>query len=450
MQVADAGIQALLDSSIRNIYQAREIKKGLPVFEVGPTCYRLYAMADGAFILEAATYFGRADEARSGIRYVLSRQCADGGFAVFPSHWSESGYVLWAVTRQGRLTGDKDWMREQWPKLERATAFILRLRQQASKDPKALHYGLIPPGFADGGLREILPEYTNVYWSLIGLRSMIDAARWLGKTEQADRWQREYDDFYATFRRAARRDVQTDSRGNKYLPIVMGSQGGLLPQQAQWAFCHAVFPGKLFAPGDPFVRGNMAMLKAAECQGVVLGTGWLADGVWPYFASYYAHAWLWLGEGRKAGEVLYAFANHACPMLTWREEQMPNGQGDKVVGDIPHNWASAEFIRLLRHLLVLERENDLHLLEGMPAKWAQPGAVNRLQNMPTEFGPMSLELRVSDDGRTARLHVDPPSRARPNHIYLHLGPWANPNEHKAVLELPVTGAIERTIAISAK
>jgi hypothetical protein len=37
IQVPDPGMQALIDSSIRNIWQAREIKKGLPAFQVGPT-----------------------------------------------------------------------------------------------------------------------------------------------------------------------------------------------------------------------------------------------------------------------------------------------------------------------------------------------------------------------------------------------------------------------------
>ncbi|MHC4659855.1 MAG: hypothetical protein ACYS83_11870, partial [Planctomycetota bacterium] len=40
IQVPDPQIQALIDSSIRNIWQAREIKDGLPAFQVGPTIYR--------------------------------------------------------------------------------------------------------------------------------------------------------------------------------------------------------------------------------------------------------------------------------------------------------------------------------------------------------------------------------------------------------------------------
>ena len=115
IQVPDPGIQALLDSSIRNIYQAREIRNGLPAFHVGPTCYRTLAMVDGSFLLEAVTYLGRAEEARAGIQHLLSHQQPDGGFGVFPqgpTYWKESGIVLWAVTRHARLTGDKAWLEE--------------------------------------------------------------------------------------------------------------------------------------------------------------------------------------------------------------------------------------------------------------------------------------------------------------------------------------------------
>ena len=70
IEVPDAGVQALLDSSIRNIYQAREIKKGLPAFQVGPTCYRGLWVVDGSFSMESIAYLGRTEEARNGIQYL--------------------------------------------------------------------------------------------------------------------------------------------------------------------------------------------------------------------------------------------------------------------------------------------------------------------------------------------------------------------------------------------
>jgi len=442
IEVPDAGVQALLDSSIRNIYQAREIKNGLPAFQVGPTCYRGLWVVDGSFLMEAVAYLGRTEDARDGIQYLLSFQRADGAFMLINGHWKETGIALWAVTRHARLTGDKDWLRGVWPKVERGFAFIRKMREMTLGDPKALNAGLIPDGFSDGGLGGIYPEYTNVYWTLAGMRSAVEAARWLRKDSQADDWRREYADFYATFRRAAERDMRSDSHGNSFLPIRMRDDENVAPPKAQWAFLHAVFPGKVFGTEDPLVRGNLAMLESAEREGLVFGTGWLSEGIWNYFGSFYGHAWLWIGRGQKAARTLYAFANHASPLLVWREEHMPLGKGEQVCGDMPHNWASAEFIRLVRHLLVLERGDELHLFEGLPANWTQPGMTIRLRDILTEFGPMSLELRVSDDGSTATLRLDAPTRSIPSRIVLHLDGWSG---RTGTVELPTAGFVEKRI-----
>jgi hypothetical protein len=444
INVPDAGVQSLVDSAIRNIYQAREIKNGLPAFQVGPTCYRGLWVVDGSFLMEAVTFLGRVDEARQGIRYLLSFQRDTGAIQIMDGHWKETGIALWAVTRHARLTNDKAWLREVWPKVEQGFAFVRKMREMASADPKAPNAGLIPAGMSDGGLGGKYPEYTNVYWTLAGMRAAVDAARWLGKSDEANDWQREYDDFYATFRKVAERDMRTDAHANRYLPIRMRDDQNASPQKAQWAFLHAVFPGKVFAADDPLVKGNMAMLRAAEQEGLVLDTGWVASGLWNYFGSFYAHAWLWLGQGQKAAETLYAFANHASPLLAWREEQMPVGKGPQNCGDMPHNWASAEFIRLVRDLLVLERGDELHVFEGLPAAWVRPGAVTRLEDIVTEFGPMSLELRVDKEGKSAHLRLTPPGRTRPEKIVLHLDGWSG---QEGAIEMPRRGTVEREVLL---
>jgi hypothetical protein len=116
---------------------------------------------------------------------------------------------------------------------------------------------------------------------------------------------------------------------------------------------------------------------------------------------------------------------------------------------MPHNWASAEFIRLACHLMILERGDELHLLEGLPLAWAKAGAKNRLQDIPTIFGPVSLALRVSDDGRTAKLDITPPRREPPAKLVVHLEQFGRDIESMSVngkrtagdtLTLPSTGA----------
>ena len=408
IKVPDAGIQALIDASIRNIWQAREIKNGLPAFQVGPTCYRGLWIVDGAFLLEAATILGAGDQARNGVAYELTYQKPDGRIEVMKDYSKENGIVLWTCVRHAQLTQDKAWLESVWPKLQRIAEHIKTLRRQTLVNDSPLDNGLVPPGFPDGGLGGVHYEYTNPYWNLLGLHAFVQSARWLGKADQAAAWQKEYDDFSAAFRKAAARDTRKDPHGNAYLPILMGEQGGQeLPQRAQWGFCHAVYPGQIFVKDNPLVAGNMAMLEATEREGMVFGTGWDAAGIWNYFASFYGHAWLWQGNGRKAADVLYAFANHASPMLDWREEQSLKGQPYKKVGDMPHNWASAEFIRLTVHLLALDRGDELHLLEGLPAEWLGPNMVTRLDGVATPFGPLYLSVQVQEDGKTAVLEVKP-------------------------------------------
>ena len=408
IQIPDAGIQALVDSSIRNIWQAREIKNGMPAFQVGPTCYRGLWIADGAFLLETAAMLGTGDQARNGVAYELTHQQADGRIQVMEDFSKENGIVLWTCARHARLTRDKAWLESVWPQLRRIAGHIQTLRRQTLTNDTPLDDGLVPPGMPDGGISGVLPEYTNVYWNMLGLRAYVEAARWLGKTGEADTWQKEYDDFMAAFRKAAARDMRLDAHGTAYLPALMGEAGAKeLPQRGQWGFCHAVYPGQLFAPGDPVASGTMAMLEATRREGMVYGTGWNATGIWTYFASFYGHAWLWLGDGQKAAAALYAFANHAAPILAWREEQSLVGEPYRQVGDMPHNWASAEFIRLTTHLLELDRGTELHLLEGLPEAWTRPGMRTALDRIATPFGPLTMELRISADGHSANLTVEP-------------------------------------------
>ena len=442
VQVPDAGVQALVDASIRNIWQAREIKDGLPAFQVGPTCYRGLWIVDGAFLLETAALLGAGQEARAGITYMLSHQKDDGRFEIISKYHKENGIVLWASVRHARLTRDKAWLTSVWPRLKKTAAYIGRLRKETLATDTPLDDGLMPAGFPDGGLgSRNKPEYTNVYWNLAGLKAAIRGARWLAKTDDARAWQAEYDAFRSAFDRAARRDARQDDRGRPYLPILMGDAGDTLPQKAQWAFCHAVYPGQVFAQDHPLVAGNLAMLRRTEREGMVFSTGWMTGGIWNYFASFYGHAWLWQGDGQAAARSLYAMANHASPLLAWREEQPPGGQPFRKVGDMPHNWASAEFIRLAVHLLALDRGNELHLFEGLPPEWTRAGMVTRLDGVATPFGPLHVSLAVNAKGNAATLTLEPLPGKDLERVVVHLEGWTKDLDggRRHVMEIPLAG-----------
>ena len=409
LEIPDSRIQAILDSSVRNIYQARDIQNGLPAFHVGPTCYRQLWIVDGAFLLETATLLGRAHEARAGLDYMLGFQEDDGGFQLKARYWKEAGIVLWTVMRHARLSRDREWLRSVWPRVVRAVDFLQKLRShEEAGNPASPVHRLAPYGDIDGGIsnmsdHERLPEFSNPYWILGGLKSAAEAAEFLGEKTAATDWRAEFEDYLSTFRKAALPHLRRDANGNSYLPIRIGADDP--PQKGQWAFCHAVHPGGVFPQGDEFVEGMLAMLDSTKVEGLVFDTGWMPEGLWTYFASFVGHAHLWQGNPGAARADLQAMADHAAPVLVWREEQKPLGAGYEEVGDMPHNWASAEFIRLAFHLVAMERGRELHLLHGVPREWLENGKTIAVRGAVTDFG--SLTLRVCSKTNESLLEIEP-------------------------------------------
>lgn len=419
LEVPDSNVMDMIQACARNILQAREVKEGLPEFQVGPTCYRGLWVVDGHFLLEAARYLGYAEEADRGIGALLRRVRPDGSIAQMPFHTKETGIALTTLVRQTELSGDWDRLRELWPIVRNAVQYIRQLRHEAyALDPSAPEHGLMPASFGDGGLGGRRPEYTTTLWTLVGLKEATRAARILGYEDEAIAFQADFESLMVDFRAHAQRDMRALPDGTPYLPMWMPGSGDhhhfpdyegplppwhrLNPGSATWALCHAIYPGEVFTPDDPLVQNLLRLFdRIDDEEGIPAETGWLPyKAVWNYAASFAAHAWLYAGRPDKAVDYLYAFANHATPTRVWREEQsFRDSHHGQIVGDMPHNWASAEFIRLVRHLLVFERGGDLELLRGLPPEWLIPGRRVYVERTPTRFGPVTLELRWDAQGQ---------------------------------------------------
>jgi len=448
IQVPDAALQGLLDSCIRNIYQARELRNGEPAFQVGPTCYRGTWAADGPFILEAVTYLGRGREARAGLELQVEKDEGPGGVEFS----KRSGLRLWMILRHWQLTSDTPWLEKMWPKVKFNVDKIIEYRRMTMDDPSQANYGLMPIGFGDGGLGGRHREYTNVYWTLAGLKAAIAIAEQL-EEPIASAWKAEFEDYWNYFEKARNRDKLRDEHGNEYVPVTMKGEQRQLPQRGVWAFLQSIYPGRIFELDDVLMRGTLAMLDANQHEGLIFGTGWDSVGIWNYAGSFYGHAHLWLGHARKAAATLYAFGNHACPLLCWREEQNPCGEPEKYIGDMPHNWASAEFIRMVRHMLILERGQELHLLEGMPSTWSGAGDVIRLNDIPTSFGLMSMSVRIAENGQSGWIRIIPPVRDRAEKIVVHLEHFDRParsvrKEGRNILDRAVRTTVDKEIELT--
>ncbi|MBN1542218.1 hypothetical protein JW992_08720 [candidate division KSB1 bacterium] len=408
IRVPDTRVQNLLDAALRVLYQVGDIVDGYRQFQPGPTVYRGFWASDGSWDADAALLAGDFEMARLTLDRFFEHQMPSGRIKIMSPALlhRETSHILWLIPRYVELTGDSLWLAEHYHHLKAAANHLGDLRQQALADPQAIYYGLLPPGLTDGGIGGVNAEYGGVYWTLIGLKSAIKAANLLSNRDDSERWQTEFDALLSAFYRAAQRDLQTDTQGNTYLPMKMGLTEPIPdPQRGQGQLLQAVFPGDIFTLKDPFVAGLLNIYRQNLAENLALDTGWLKDGVWPFHAAHRGLAQLWLGLSDEAIQSLWGLVEHAAPTLVWVEEQLPRHLGTRTSGDSPQTNANAQLIRLLRHLLVLERDKQLEIFPALPEEWVFPGAELKLDQLPTAFGSLELSLSIDAEGQKARLEV---------------------------------------------
>ncbi len=331
ISVPDSGIQYLLDASIRNLYQIGEFVDGGLEFHPGPSVYRGLWVHDAFWHLSSLLYLGDAMSVKLALDRILSFQLPSGQVRVMAPYVMnrETPIVAHTMFRYARMTDDRGWLLAHWDQFEKALSWTEERRKETLVDRASPAYGLFPPGFADGGLGGIGAEYASVYWALVGFRSGWDAAMWLKKPESARHWQACYDDLMSSFRRAAARDLRKNASGHWYLPVrVADTSHATPPQQANWPLLDAQGLAHLFDPRDSLVSGTLAMLSDDLQEGLPTSTGWLKDGLWPFFGSLLGITQTFQRDYPAAHRTLYAVANHASPLGTWVEEQLPKAVGN--------------------------------------------------------------------------------------------------------------------------
>ena len=409
--VPDSGIQYVVDSNIRNLYQVREVVDGSLQFQPGPTVYRGLWLADVMLTGLPVLMLGDTSATRQFLEGAMHFQSLNGQFRVMYPTVSliETPTFIFAACFYSMSTENRGWLQKHWPVVRKGLEWIRRTRENTLLDSSARYHGLMPPGFVDGGVANLNADYGSAWWAMIALGKGVEAARWLGESGDAEDWQKLFDQFMSSFRVAAQRDMRKDSHGHVFLPMIVGDTSANVPQRGQYDFLLPVRYGKFFHRDDSFlnsiVRGNLAMLDSTMKEGLITNSGWLANGVWPWLGGVHGIAHNLAGNRSNATDLLYAVANHGSPLGTWVEEQQPRDVGTATAGDVSNAEASAVFVHFVRNVIARERLENLELLTGIPSEWLVPNSRIELNNGFTEFGPVTLKLRTSSDGKSVDLFV---------------------------------------------
>ena len=383
LEIPDDQVMDMLKACGRNILQARETVDDVTVFQVGPTLYRGLWMVDGYFLLESAHMMGRSEEAFDGFLSVLRHIKPDGAIRIMPLHHKETGIALAMIVRQCELVNDDGRLRELWPTMKRALEYIRSLMESAkAMGEEYKGHDLFPPAFGDGGLYGSDPEYTTPLWILAGLKRAYEAGKRLKLHDYSD-FKETYDEIMKGFRKSIARDRKYTKNVQNFLELLDDIDNE---------------------------------------EGIPENTGWMShQAVWPYSSMFYAEVWLYAGNGEKAADYLYSFANHASPGRVWREEQaLADSNSAEICGDMPHNWASAEFIRLVRNMLVFERAGNLELFYGLPVEWLpKEGKRLYIEKTPTRYGKITIELTLKSKGEYELAFVREKANQSPVDIILN-------------------------------
>jgi hypothetical protein len=94
-------------------------------------------------------------------------------------------------------------------------------------------------------------------------------------------------------------------------------------------------------------------------------------------------------------------------------------------GGITENVFANTLAVNLARLAVVDDEVEpgtLHLMRLTPLAWVRTKEQTRFENMPTEFGQVTLKWELSRDGRTLNVDYVPRLRRVPATVYLHVPP----------------------------
>ena len=386
----------------------------------GEDFYDGFFLRDGAYQVWALEAAGFLDEARPSALDFLNYQQPNGQFESQGGELDGNGQALWQLVRHYEMTHDEAYLRQVYPPIRRSMVWLTQALQRAPGDPDAAFAGVLPRSWADG---EALPksEYHVVgydVWNLRGAQCAVLAAEALGEEADAAAWRALAERYKADLLRLI------GETGARDLPPTLELAG------TDWGNLECIYPTPLLRPFDPRVSATFADARRTFVEGTIR---WCPDTqrvIHPYMSTFITNSQVIRGEYDRAVQGLYAFLLHSTS-----DHGLPEGvhYGTRTAwGDtVPHLWAAAQYVLLVRDMLVRERDDELHLASAVPTHWLEPGREVAFENAPTFFGPAGFRMQAEAD--RLRVWVSSPPGTGLRQVVVHLPP-----------SIAIAGAVPRT------
>ena len=397
--------QALLASHVDQF-----INNDHGVVQGGEGFYDIFYIRDGAYEVLQFEEAGLLEAARASLDAYLAAQRPDGRFETQEGQLDANGQAIWTLWQYYLITGDRSWLEQVYPAMQRAAAWTVQACRQAPADSPFA--GLLPNALADGenlwdGRYHII-GYD--FWNLRGLLCTLEAARELGRDADAAQLAGDADAYRAAI------DAAWKRTGLPHFPPSWEKAG------THWGNTETLWPTPLFAIDDPRVAALDKEVRQNFGGGFHEGTiRWSPNApraaIHPYMSSYTTMASLIRGQHEQVVEdfywyLLHSTAAHAFPEGIFFEQRFAWSH------TIPHATGASNYAFLLRHMLLHEQGDELHLLSAIPDWWLGEGQTLRVLRAPTHFGSVSFIVRGNDRG--IELQWEGSERRTPRRVVLHL------------------------------
>ena len=428
----NAGLDNLYRTSLLNIFLLRTKYPGaanagqdLYVIKPGASIYDAFWYRDAAYMIAALDSAGQSEEAEKSLRLFWqtglsgnfgSYEQQESGLWQSPLNQSDGqGQVLWALVNHSQFSGNVEWLRTVYPNIRKGADWIrnvtAQMRYCTEKGDRPIYYGLLPA--AEGEAIGQGYIYYHDFWAVLGLRMSIEAAKAL-EEENDTKWMTEtYNRFCANLSASVKLAFERVS-GNQYIPATPFHP---VSQFDIWGSIAALYPTRFLDANEPMISQTLDMMRR-HCQEDEY-TYFNRKKLWTYITVDWAMCYLLRNDLEMFFRLFDGYVSHASSTNGWTEEIfLDTRQG---TGDMPHGWAAAQFVHLLRNSLIYEDSDVLRLCWGAREDWLSNGI--SVRRAPTKFGVVDFELRKSGeifvlDYRLNRgAHHQPYSQAQ-----LHLPP----------------------------
>lgn len=388
-----------------------------PAMQPGPRNYNRSFIRDGSATAAILLRVGLADSARDYLRWYAEHAVHENGLVSpilnedgtvnrgFGSdiEYDSQGEFIWLVAQIARLDGGAQTVREYLPKVGLAMQFMQELRERtlvpgymAELEAPQRFHGILAPSISHEGYATPTHSYWDNHWALKGWHDGAWLAQSWGETEMAD-WARGQ---YALLRESVADSIRA----------TMAWKGiDTIPAAADLGDSD---PSGVSIAVDPCGQMDLLPIDAlrrtfARYMEQIRGRA-APDSLYAYtpYELRNVLTFVHLNQPRQANELLMSIVQHRRP-FNWQvlaEVVHSQVRRDIYLGDMPHTWIGAEYVRTIFGMLMHEGDDSLHLLPGAPPQWLQGDGLS-VQALPTSYGKLSISARRQ--GNAMRLTLGP-------------------------------------------